>query len=84
MEIECPHCKNVIRLNIHPTEMAIVLLMVGSITAFAAFGYWLQSRGLMLAAFGAAMAGALALPALERIFLRSWPRYASNDQRPDP
>lgn len=84
MEIECSHCRNVIRLNIHPAEVAIVLLVFGTIIVTTAFGYWLQSRGLTLTAFGAAMVGALALPLLERGFLRSWPRYAPIDQSPDP
>lgn len=84
MEAECPHCKNVIRLNIHPAEVVIVLLIFGTIIVLAALGYWLQSRGLMLSVFGAAMLGALVLPLLERIYLRSWPRYASNVQSPNP
>jgi hypothetical protein len=84
MEIECSHCKNVIRLNIHPAELVVVLLIFGTIILLAAFGYWFQSRGLMLSVFGAAMVGALALPALETICLRSWPRYASSVQSAKP
>lgn len=84
MEVECPQCKNVIRLNIHPAEVVIVLLVFGTIIVLATFGYWLQSRALMLFVFGAAMAGALALPLLEKIYLRSWPRYTSNVQSPNP
>lgn len=84
MAVECSHCKNVIRLNIHPAETVIVLLIFGTIVVLAAFGYWFQSRGLMLFVFGAAMVGALALPLLEKICLRSWPRYASSVQGPKP
>lgn len=84
MEIECSHCKSVIRLNIHPAEAVIVLLIFVTIVVSATFGYWLQNRGLMLSAFGTAMVGALALPLLEKIYLRSWPRYASSVQSPKP
>ena len=83
MEVECSHCKNVIRLNVHPAEMVIVFLIFGTIIVFAALGFWFESRGLMLSVFGTAMAGALALPVLEKIYLRSWPRYASSVQSPD-
>jgi len=84
MEVECRHCKSVVRLNIHPAEMILVWLIFGAIIVLAALGYWLQSRGLMLSMFGAAMAGALALPLLEKVCLRSWPRYAAIVQRPGP
>ena len=78
MEVECSHCRSVIRLNIHRAEVVVVLLIFVTIAALAAFGYWFQSRGLMLSVFGVAMAGALAMPLLERIYLRSWPRYVSS------
>lgn len=84
MEIECSHCKNVIRLNVHPSEMVVVFLIFGTIVVLGTLGYWFQSHGLMLAVFGAAMAGALALPVLEKICLRSWPRYRAGVQSPDP
>jgi hypothetical protein len=38
----------------------------------------------MLAALGAAMAGVLALPLLERTYLRAWPRYTSTVKNPGP
>ena len=82
MEIECPHCKNVIRLNVHRAEEILAPMVLGTIILLSILGYWLQSRALMIAAFGAALAGALAFPVLERIILRSWRRYASNDRRP--
>jgi len=76
MEIDCPHCKGRIRLNVHPAEIIVVLLSFGTFVLLVAFAYGLQSQGLALIAFGAAMVGALALPLLERTLLRSWPRYA--------
>jgi hypothetical protein len=76
MEIDCSHCKGRIRLNLHPAEIIVVLLSFGTFVVLAALAYALQSQGLALIAFGTAMVGALALPLLERIFLRSWPRYA--------
>jgi DNA-directed RNA polymerase subunit RPC12/RpoP len=76
MEIDCPHCMSRVRLNYHWTEVIAVFLGFGAFVVLAALAYRLQSQGLMLFAFGAAMAGALALPVLERTYLRSWPRYA--------
>jgi hypothetical protein len=76
MEIDCSHCKSRIRLNLHWAEVIVVLLGFGTFVVLAALAYALQSQRLALIAFGAAMVGALALPLLERIFLRSWPRYA--------
>jgi hypothetical protein len=84
MEIECSHCASKIHLNVHRAEEIAVLLGFGSVITLAACAVWLESRGLMLAAFAAAMAGALALPLLERTYLRAWPRYASGVRRPKP
>ena len=76
MEIDCSHCKGSIRLNLHWAEVIVLLLSFGTFAVLVALAYALQSQGLALMAFGTAMAGALALPLLERTFLRSWPRYA--------
>jgi hypothetical protein len=76
MEIECSGCKSEIRLNVHWVEEIVVLLSFGTIVVLAAFAYWFQSQGLVIAALGAAMLGALALPLLEKTYLRTWPRYA--------
>ena len=84
MEIDCSHCKNKIRLNVHRAEVVIVLLNFGTIVALAASAYWFHSQGLVIVALGVAMAGALALPLLEQTYLRTWPRYASTVQSPDP
>jgi DNA-directed RNA polymerase subunit RPC12/RpoP len=80
MEIDCSHCKSTIRLNVHPAEAMAVILGFGGFVVLAALAYWLQSHGLMLLAFGAAMLSALALPLLERTYLRTWPRYATLDK----
>ncbi len=82
MEIDCPHCLNRIRLNVHPAESILVLLNFGVVIVLAALAYGYRSQGLALAAFGAVMAGALALPLLENIYLRNWPRYAAMSGRP--
>jgi ABC-type Fe3+-siderophore transport system permease subunit len=82
MEIDCAHCKSRIRHNFHWAEVMITLLGFGSFVVLIALAYWLQSQRLMLLALGAAMASSLALPVLERIILRTWPRYASTDQNP--
>jgi hypothetical protein len=76
METECSGCKSEIRLNVHWVEEIVVLLSCGTIVVLAAFAYWFQSQGLVIAALGAAMLGALALPLLENTYLRTWPRYA--------
>jgi hypothetical protein len=76
MDTECSGCKGEIRLNVHWVEEIVVLLSFGSIVVLAAFAYWFQSQGLVIAALGAAMLGALALPLLENTYLRTWPRYA--------
>ncbi len=73
--IDCPHCLQKIHLNIHRAEALLVLFNFSIIVVLAAFAYWFQSRDLVLAALGAALAGALALPLLERVVLRAWPRY---------
>ncbi|MSQ53877.1 MAG: hypothetical protein EXR31_00765 [Betaproteobacteria bacterium] len=75
MERECSSCKRVVQLNIHWAEEVVSLLGVGTVVGLGAFAYWWQSERLALAAFGAAMLGALALPLLEQIHLRHWPRY---------
>jgi hypothetical protein len=84
MEIDCAHCKNTIRLNVHRAEEIIVLLSFGTIVVLAAFAYWFENQGLAISALGAAMAGALALPLLEKTYLRTWPRYAAIVRSPDP
>jgi len=84
MTIDCPNCKSTIRHNFHRAEVMIVLLSFGTFVATAALAYWLQSQGLMLCAFGAAMVGALGLPLIERTYLRTWPRYALTVQSPTP
>lgn len=83
MEIDCSHCKSTIRLNVHRAEAIVLFLGFGAFVVLAALAYWLQSHGLMLLAFGAAMASALAMPLLERTWLRTWPRYASIDRGTD-
>jgi hypothetical protein len=75
MELDCPHCKQKIQLNLHPVEMAVVVIFSFVFLALGLLAYWTKSHEALLAAFGAAMLGSLALPALERTYLRSWPRY---------
>lgn len=77
LEIDCAHCGKKVRVNVHPSEMAVVLVNFGTIVVLAVLAYGYESRDLVIVAFLAAMAGALALPLLERIGLRTWPRYAA-------
>jgi phage FluMu protein Com len=84
MERECPGCKRVLELNIHWAEEVTASLGLGTVVVLGMFAYWWQSERLALAAFGAAMLGAAALPLLERIHLRDWPRYRARTSRNDP
>ncbi len=76
LSVECFHCKRKILINMHPAETAVVMLDFGAIVILAALAYLHQSRDFALAALGAVMVGALALPLLESTWLRTWPRYA--------
>ena len=71
-----PIAKAVVRHNIHRVETSIVLRNFAAIIGLAALAYWLQSKDLVIVAVGAATLGALALPVIERTYLRHWPRYA--------
>ncbi len=82
MEVDCSRCKSTVRLNVHLAEEIAVLLSFGTIVVLAAFAYWFRSQGLVVAALGAAMLGALGLPLLEQVYLRSWPRYAVIERKP--
>jgi DNA-directed RNA polymerase subunit RPC12/RpoP len=75
MEIDCPHCRGRIRLNVHPLEMRIVLAGFGAFVALAALGFALQSQALVVIALAVGAAGPLALPVLERYYFRDWARY---------
>ena len=77
MEIDCARCAGRIQLNVHRAEMVLVILSFAAFVVLAALAFWLQDQPLMLAAFAVAMAGAAALPLLERTYLRRWPRYAA-------
>lgn len=83
MQIECSHCNSRIEHNFHRAEVMLVVSGFAVFAALAAFAYRLQSQELMLYAFGAAMASALALPLLERTYLRNWPRYVASVRNPD-
>lgn len=84
LETECPHCRSVVRYNLHRIESIIVMINFGALIMLAALAYWLQSRDLVLIAVGVAMVGAGALPVLEHTYLRTWPRYAALGPKPKP
>ncbi len=75
LETDCPHCKSRLRFNVHRAEFAIVVFNFVAIAVFFAGAYWYPTERLAFYAFVAAMAGALMLPVLERIWLRAWPRF---------
>jgi hypothetical protein len=77
MESECSRCKRRIKLNIHPAETLLVLVCFAAMALLGTLAYRLQSERLALLTFVAAMAGAAAVPLLERTLLRRWPRYVA-------
>jgi hypothetical protein len=83
MEIDCPRCKSTIRLNLHRAEVVVVMAIFGTIVALAAAAYWFRSPGLTALIVAAAMVGSLALPVLEKTWLRTWPRYVSTRDSPE-
>jgi predicted Zn finger-like uncharacterized protein len=76
MEIDCPHCKTRIRLNVHQVEVAATVVHFGAILAFCVVAYLQMGQGLFLLTLAAAGAGALVVPLLDRTWLRTWPRYS--------
>jgi len=79
LEIECSHCKSTIRLNVHRAEVFAVAFNFGTIVVLAVLAYWFRSQILVSVVVAAVMLGALVSPLIERIYLRTWPRYASTD-----
>jgi DNA-directed RNA polymerase subunit RPC12/RpoP len=77
MEVDCRHCKRRIRVNVHRVEEALIIGSFAAVVLLAALGYLLDRQGFYLGAFAAAMLGAAALPLAERLWLRTWPRYAA-------
>lgn len=79
MERECGGCKRRLRLNLHRVEQAAVIANFAAVLGLGALAYVTQSQPLMMATFGLVLLGSLALPLLERTYLRSWPRYVLAD-----
>lgn len=75
MEIDCPHCKGRLRLNLHQLEFGLLLSTFAGFLALAVLAHRLQSQALLLTALACGLAGILALHGLERSWLRDWPRY---------
>src|SRR5690606_30891726 len=74
-EVDCPSCKGRLRLNVHPAENGLLLASFGMFAGLAALAYFLQRDALYGAAFIIAIIGTAAVPLLERVVLREWPRY---------
>ena len=81
MEMDCAHCGSTIHLNVHRAEVFVLYGSIAIIVVLALLSYWLQSQTLALLAVGAVMLGALALPFVEHVVLRRWPRYAAHPSR---
>lgn len=77
MDVDCPHCKGQLVVNVHAAETLVVLGTVAACVALASLAYAWQSQGLLLAALAGALSGAGVVYALERTWLRAWPRYAA-------
>ncbi len=82
MNVDCPRCQGRLEMNVHRVETALVLASVAGSVALAALAYARQSQGLLLAALALGMAGAAALYALERTWLRRWPRFRARAAPP--
>jgi hypothetical protein len=75
MELDCPHCAGALRRNVHRGETAIVLVGSGGALALLLVSLHTRSQALLLAGLGVGAASVLAEFALERVWLRRWPRY---------
>jgi len=75
MEMDCPQCSGRIRLRLHRAEVIVVLVIFGALAVLGGLAYWYRSEALVLFTVGTLLAGSLALPLLERTWLRTWPRY---------
>jgi threonine/homoserine efflux transporter RhtA len=62
---------------VHRAEAVVVTLGFGAFFVLALLGYHLRSQNLLIAALGVAMISAAAIPLLEYVLLRDWPRYAA-------
>jgi len=82
MDVDCPHCAGRLSVNVHRAERAVVLLGVACTLGLALLSYAEQRQALLLAALAAGVATAVAMFALERVWLRAWPRYVP--RRPPP
>lgn len=75
-EIDCRYCGRRIRLNVHPLELKIVTFSFVAFVGLAMLAWRLENNVLTLLALCAGVGGAVALPILERTYLRTWARYA--------
>jgi hypothetical protein len=82
MDVDCPHCGGGLSVHVHPAERFILLAGTFAALALATVSYVVRSQGLLLAAFAAGLAAAMALSAFERLRLRNWSRYVPRQARP--
>jgi DNA-directed RNA polymerase subunit RPC12/RpoP len=82
MNVDCPRCMGRLEMNMHRAETALVLASVAGSVTLAALAYARQSQALLLAALGLGIAGAGAIYAIERTWLRHWPRFRARAATP--
>lgn len=82
MDMECPHCRRGLSMNLHRAETAIVILGTGGALVLLVLSLYTRSQALLLAALAIGAAAAAAEFALERFWLRRWPRYVARGARP--
>lgn len=82
MNVDCARCLARLEMNVHAAETVLLLASAGGAVAIAALAYARQSQGLLLAALALGMAGAGALYAIERTWLRRWPRFRARAAPP--
>jgi len=82
MDLDCPHCRARLRMNLHRSETTTVIAAAGVAMPLAILALSLHSGALLFAALGVAVAGAAAVNWVERAWLRAWPRYVTRPPAP--
>jgi DNA-directed RNA polymerase subunit RPC12/RpoP len=75
MEVDCPKCLRRVQLNVHSVEAAAMVLYFAGFVGLVALGYLLDRRDLLGTGVIIGLLGWAGVTAIERVYLRSWPRY---------
>jgi len=75
MEVDCPGCMQRLRMNIHQVESAVTTLFSIGFVGMLLAGILLERQELIGIGIVVGLAGGAASFLVERLYLRSWPRY---------